>query len=157
MRAVNLTTLAALIAAVASLIAAGLSVWSATRAARISAGLTAQLADNSKRQDWWRENVLPLVADLLATADALQDTMQVYMVPERPEMERLRVRFALRPILLKADNTVAQLELVASPAVHDAAQKFRGRLVMKYLVLLHEARYLPPRKTGGLTRCAMGL
>jgi len=125
MQTVNVTTLAALIAAVASLIAAGLSVWSATRSAKTSAQLTAQLADDSKRADWWRENVLPLVADLLATADALQETMQVYMVPERPEMERLEVRFALRPIPLLALLATCSLPAnVSGTAVPDGGPRW---------------------------------
>lgn len=54
----NPTTLAAWIAAGAALVAAAVSL--------VGVGMTARLSRGSKRQEWRREYILPIVSDILS-------------------------------------------------------------------------------------------
>jgi hypothetical protein len=135
MRVVNPTTLAALIAAVASLAAAGTSLWSSRQAAKsaattaqASAQLTAELGDASKRQEWRRQYVLPVVEDVLTrekgVSKRLQDLGQQICEPENHSNRTPLIAEAesIRAEIERVRGAVVRLELTASPDVCMAAK-----------------------------------
>ena len=106
--------LAAWIAAGASLIAAGL----AARSALISTRLAAQLGDQSRRQEWRREYILPIVASILTT-----QTEVVRILYPRPDYERTDEMGERDVADEVCRNTmlpkVAMLQLTASQSVYE--------------------------------------
>jgi hypothetical protein len=126
---VNVTTLAAWIAAGAALLAAGVSL--------VGVGMTARLSKGSKREEWRRDYILPIVGDILA----LQEEIIGDLYPEpdyvriTSEADLLRANGMLNDMLTK----VSALQLTASSAVYAAA---RGVLI----ACQHEIEGLPSKE-----------
>jgi hypothetical protein len=116
MRAVNPTTLAAWIAAGAALLAAGVSL--------VGVGMTARLSKGSKREEWRRDYILPIVGDILTLQEETVRALYPNLIMRAPRLEQISSEF--NGMLGDMLTRVAALQLTASIAVYDAA---RGVLI----------------------------